>query len=40
MSLPLFFVAVVVRSFAAVWRLLSRDWRAEIERPAETGPAP
>jgi TRAP-type C4-dicarboxylate transport system permease small subunit len=40
MCLPLFFVAVVVRSFAAVWRLLSRDWRAEIERPAETGPAP
>jgi TRAP-type C4-dicarboxylate transport system permease small subunit len=40
MCLPLFFVAVVVRALATIWRLLSRDWRAEIERPAETGPAP
>jgi len=40
MCLPLFFAAVVVRSLAAIRRLLSRDWRAAVERPAEPGPAP
>jgi TRAP-type C4-dicarboxylate transport system permease small subunit len=41
MCLPLFFAAVVLRSVAAIVRLLSRDWRAEIERrAAEPGPAP
>jgi TRAP-type C4-dicarboxylate transport system permease small subunit len=41
MCLPLFFVAVVVRSVATIARLFSRDWREEIARPsAEAGPAP
>jgi TRAP-type C4-dicarboxylate transport system permease small subunit len=40
MCLPLFFAAVVVRSLATIRRLLSRDWRAEVERPAVAGPVP